>query len=159
MTVRTRNLLDRFRVLVVPNVLIFNDPTLDVETSLRMINIRQLVEASELARIIHSEIKLSLKGQVSQTIDDVVQQINQLGGASYWTRRRMMQAVQGTQRIAKDPLTSAHDELQESVKVMKRRMESAYSNELNVEVELYVRMFPQLIRNFYEHVDNALPIY
>jgi hypothetical protein len=159
MTVRTRNLLDRFRVLVIPNVVIFNDPTLDVETSLRMINIRQLVEAVELARMIHSEIMLSLKGQVSQTTDDVVEQINHLGGASYWTRRRMMQAAQGLRQSVKDPLTSAYDELQEAVKVMKRRVTSTLSSEVDVEVELCVRKFPQIIRNFYEHVDYALPIY
>jgi hypothetical protein len=161
MTVRTRNLLDRFRVLVLHHVLIFDNSVLNIETILRTINIRQLAEAAELARIIHSEITCRLENVVAvpQTSESAVEQIKQIEGASYWTRRLMLQAAHETQRSTTDPLTKAHDELQEAVKWIKRRVISSVTNPLHDGVELHVREFPQIVRNFYEHADYALPIY
>jgi hypothetical protein len=148
MSVHTRNLLDRFRTLVLRNVLIIdNSSSLSIENVLRLINIRELTEAAEVARVIHSEIKShSMNGPV--VINETEQQLNEISGISYWTRRLMLQAAQESHQSNKTP----YDELQEVTKLMTCKGKSSKNEQL-------IRKFPQIVRNFYECVDWSLPIY
>ena len=139
-----RSLLDRFRTLVLRNVLIVeNSPQLAIDKILSIINVRELVEAAEVARVINSEIK-----GPTVVVNEVENQINQLSGISYWTRRLMLQAAQETHQSKKSP----YDELQEVIKLMTNKRKSSMN-------EALIRQFPQIVRNFYESVDWSLPAY
>ena len=155
MNVRTRNLLDRFRTLILPNVLIVeNSSSLNITTVLHMLKIRELAEAAELARIIHSEINSNLVNG-DTLVNQAQDQINEISGLSHWTRQLMLRVVQETHKTIKNP----HDELQEVLNLMIRKSKSSNLNRITIENECFIRKFPEIVRNFYESVDWKLPEY
>ena len=120
MSVRTRNLLDRFRQLVLPSVRLLDDSSQSIDVILRAINLRQLTEAVEVARIIKNEINPELASSTSQ-VDAVRSEVNQISRASYWTRQLLIQAAQQAHQSTKHPLAKAYDDLEEVVKLISRK--------------------------------------
>ena len=158
MSVRTRNLLDRFSQLVLPSVRLLDDSSQSIDVILRAINLRQLTEAVEVARIIYNEINPQLASSTSQ-VDAVRSEVNQISGASYWTRQLLIQAAQQAHQSTKHPLAKAYDNLQEVVKLISRKAKSLNAKGRDSELELRIRNYVQITRTFYEYADWALPIY
>jgi hypothetical protein len=154
MSVRTRSLLDRFRKLILPIVLIADDSASSIQLILQLINIRHLTEAAELARVIYSEIKPNIENVAPQP-----SQFDQLNGVPFWTRQLIMRAADEAARSKKHPMTKAHDDLQEVIDLIKRKSKSSKFKNANDEIDVRVREFPQIVRNFYEIVDWSLPIH
>ena len=124
---------------------------------MRMINIRYLSEAAELARIIYSEIKPKLVDTAAHSNDNV-SEINQLTGITYWNRQLLLQAARQSAESVKHPLTKAYDELQDAVKFIIRKAKSAKFDNRAVESSDRIRNFPQIVRTYYENVDWILPV-
>ena len=157
MSLRTRNLLDRFRELTLSNVLIIDDSTLTIDSVIRMINTRHLTEAAELARIIYSEIKPNIVDAAVHS-NDKVTEISELTGITYWNRQLLLQAARQNAESAKHPLTKAHDELQDAVKFIIRKVKSVKFDNRAVENGDRIRNFPQIVRTYYENADWILPV-
>jgi len=158
MSVRTRNLLDQFRRLVLPTVLLLDDSSQSIDVILRAINLRQLTEAVEVARIIKNEINPELASSTSQ-VDAVRSEVNQISGASYWTRQLLIQAAQQAHQSTKHPLAKAYDDLEEVVKLISRKAKSLNAKGQGSELEHRIRNYVQITRTFYEYADWTLPIY
>ena len=160
MSVRTRNLLDRFRQLVLPSVRLLDDSSQSINIILRAINLRQLAEAVEVARIIYNEIKPELASSSSTSqVNTVQSEVNQISGASYWTRQLLIQAAQQAHQSTKHPLAKAYDDLHEVVKLISRKVKSLNAKGQGSELEHRIRNYVQITRTFYEYADWALPIY
>jgi hypothetical protein len=156
----TYELLDRFRALVLPNVLVIDDCTVNIEAVLRMVNVRQLVEAAELARILYLEIKPNLTDVVPATPYSV-NALNQLSGMSYWTRQLLQTVVEENQQDAKEPVTKAYEALCDVLQFTKRKAQALRNQNMfedrGGKIESRIRSLPSHVRTFYEYVDWALP--
>jgi hypothetical protein len=152
MSARTRNLLDRFRTLVLPSVVIIESNTVSFETALRTLNVHQLVEAAELAHVIYNEIKLTIPTQSSNELEHIK-------GLTYWTRQLLQRSIDEGQRVAKDPLTQAYEALERVVKLVKYKAQGQNVGYVTDGDMDRMRSLPQIVRNFYERADWTIPFY
>ena len=158
MSIRTRNLLDRFRKLILPSVRLIDDSSLTIDIILRTVNVSQLVEATEVARGIYNEIKPALVIGESQA-DVIESEVKQVVGVSYWTRQLLLQAAQQARQSTQDPITKALEDLQDVVNLISRKVKKLSLNRLSNKAELRIRNYVEIVRTFYEYADWTLPVY
>ena len=158
MSIRTRNLLDRFRKLILPSVRLIDDSSLTIDIILRAVNVSQLVEATEVARVIFNEIKPALVNGESQA-DVIESEVKQVVGVSYWTRQLLLQAAQQARQSAEHPIAKALEDLQDVVQLISRKVKKLNVNRISNKAELRIRNYVQIVRTFYEYADWTLPVY
>jgi len=155
MSARVSNLLDRYRSVALANALLFDNLPMDIECTLRAINLRQLLEAAEVAQVIYHEIQ-SKDDEAAPKRSTVRNEINSLTGVSYWTRRLLMQAAQETDSSNLDPIRKAFEDLMAAMDFTKRKVRKVRAGERfedrNGEVARRIRELPTAIRNVYETV-------
>ena len=158
MSIRTRNLLDRFRKLILPSVRLIDDSSLTIDIILRAVNVSQLVEATEVARVIFNETKPALVNGESQA-DVIESEVKQVVGVSYWTRQLLLQAAQQARQSAEHPIAKALEDLQDVVQLISRKTKKLNVNRISNKAELRIRNYVQIVRTFYEYADWTLPVY
>ena len=159
-----RGLLDRLNSLMVVNVAVIDDRLIDDADVLRLVDIRHISEAIELARVLFS----SLGGSTNRDCNDGpaalpagVTAVIGSSGRSCWVRHVLLAVAHENQCFAEDALSKSFRGLLDVLRATKRavadyRRNIRYRNEKQAGMVRRVRGLPDAYREFYALVDTML---
>jgi hypothetical protein len=165
MATGARGLLDRLNMLMGVNVAVLDDRLIEDVDILRLVDTRHVLEAIELARVLHSYLggsNLARDGGDRRTVlpASVTSSIGS-SGRSCWVRHMLSAAAFANCRQAEDELTTSLRHLCKILHGMKRTVANyhrniRYRNDKQGELIRHIRKLPEAYRTFYALVDVKL---